>query len=102
MIENLIIIAPIFTIMFIGFFMGKTEIFPEGSGSARALTTFVWYVAIPALLFKLLGNNTFPTLDELQVVLGYYIALYALYFISAFLIAPRLNIEKKGYGLGQK
>ncbi len=99
MIENLSIIAPIFTIMFIGFFMGKTEVFPEGSGSARALTTFVWYVAIPALLFKLLGNNAFPSLGELQVVLGYYLALYVLYFISAFLIAPRLKIEKKGYGV---
>ena len=27
MIENLVIIAPIFTIMFIGFFMGKTTVF---------------------------------------------------------------------------
>ena len=99
MLGNLEIIAPIFIIMLIGFLMGKTKVFPEGSGTARSLTSFVWFVAIPALLFKLLAANRFPTGEEFQLVLGYYFVLFIIYFSSVFFIAPRMHIEKQGVGI---
>ena len=99
MLDNILIISPIFVIMIIGFVMGRSSIFPEGSGAARSLTSFVWYVAIPALIFKLLATNSFPSIEEIQIVLGYYIVLYAIYFISAFIVAPQLKIDKKGRGI---
>jgi len=99
MLANLIIIAPIFTIMMVGFLMGRTNIFPEGSGAARTLNTFVWYVAIPALIFKLLATNRVPSIEEFEIVLGYYLVLYILYFSSAFIVAPRLNISNKESGI---
>ena len=99
MINNLIIIAPIFVIMTAGFVMGRTNLFPEGSGAARTLTTFVWYIAIPALIIKLIAGSTLPSIIELKNVLGYYLVLYIFYFISAFLVAPKLNINPKGRGI---
>jgi len=99
MLDNIVIIAPIFIIMIVGFMMGKTNVFPEGSGAARTFSTFTWYVAIPALIFKLLSSNRFPGGEEFLNVAGYYSVLYVIYFISAFLVAPRLRINKEGRGI---
>ena len=85
--------------MMAGFIMGRSNLFPEGSGAARTLTTFVWYIAIPALIIRLLAGNTLPSINELKTVLGYYTVLYIFYFISAFLVAPRLNINPEGRGI---
>ncbi len=97
MLENITIVAPLFIIMLLSFVLGKTNVFPEGSGAAKSLSTFVWYVAIPALIFKLLATKNFPTIDEFQIVVAYYSVLLLVYFISALLIAPRLNYKKAGY-----
>ena len=86
MLNNLIIIAPIFIIMMAGFAMGRSNLFPVGSGAARTLTTFVWYIAIPALIIRLLAGNTLPSLNELKTVLGYYTVLYIFYFIFTLVI----------------
>lgn len=99
MLENIATISPLFVIMMAGFAMGRTQIFPEGSGAARTLNTFVWYVAIPALIFKLLAGNKFPSITEIQILVAYYGVLYSLYFTSAFIIAPRLGIAPKGRGI---
>ncbi|MFT5521532.1 MAG: malonate transporter [Enterobacterales bacterium] len=99
MLENIAIIAPIYIIMMVGFVMGKTDVFPEGSGAARTFSTFTWYVAIPALIFKLLSSNRFPAGEEFLNVAGYYFVLYIIYFINVFLVAPKLNINKEGRGI---
>jgi len=99
MLDNIIIIAPLFSIMLLGFLLGKTKVFPEGSGAAKSLSTFVWYVAIPALLFKLLASKNFPSAEEFHLVLAYYFVLFIVYFVSAYLIAPRLNYGQSGYGI---
>lgn len=99
MLENIAIIAPIYIIMIVGFVMGKTDVFPEGSGAARTFSTFTWYVAIPALIFKLLSTNRFPAGEEFLNVAGYYSVLYVIYFINVFLVAPKLNINKEGRGI---
>ena len=99
MLANISIIAPIFVIMVVGFLMGRTNVFPEGSGAARTLTTFTWYVAIPALIFKLLAANEFPSGEEFLIVAGYYSVLYIIYFFAAFFIAPRLKINRQGRGI---
>ncbi len=99
MYENVVIIAPLFIIMLLGFALGKINVFPEGSGAASSLSTFVWYIAIPALIFKLLATRSFPGSEEFEMVMGYYIMLYLFYFTSAFLVAPWLNYKKAGYGI---
>ncbi|RLA04374.1 MAG: hypothetical protein DRQ47_03470 [Gammaproteobacteria bacterium] len=99
MLNNIVIVTPIFAMMLAGFIMGKSNLFPQGSGAARTLTIFVWYVAIPALIFKLLAGNRFPSGEEFQTVLGYYLVLYLVYFFSAMVVAPWMNINKEGRGI---
>lgn len=77
------IIAPVFLIMMLGYGLGKTRLFPEGS--AGILITFVWYVAIPALLVGSLAPKALPHASEMLLVLGYYGALYAVYALAMLL-----------------
>lgn len=75
-----LIIAPVFLIMLVGFALGKTRLFP--AGSSGILIAFVWYVAIPALMFRSVAPATLPQADELLLVFGYYSALLALYSLA--------------------
>jgi predicted permease len=94
--DNLLIILPVFSLMIAGFLLGRTSIFPEGSGAAQSLSTYVWYVAIPALLIKLIANNNLPDSAELVWIATYYSCLYLVYFVSYFLIAPMVGIKDAG------
>lgn len=96
MLENLATMAPFFTMMALGFFLGKTNIFKEGSGAAKALSTYIWAVAIPALLMLLIADKPLPSGQEMTVVGVYYLALYIIYFIATFIIAPIAKAKKPG------
>ncbi len=85
--------------MLLGFLLGKAPLFPEGSGVAKSLSTFVWNVAIPALLIKLIANNTLPDLTELSWVISYYLCLYIVYFIAYVVIAPLVGVSLTGRGV---
>ncbi|SDD35563.1 hypothetical protein SAMN04488071_0449 [Kordiimonas lacus] len=78
--EIFTIIAPVFIIMMLGYGLGKTRLFPDGS--APILISFVWYVAIPALLFRSLAPNELPDASELLFVLAYYGSLYVVYALA--------------------
>lgn len=83
------IIAPVFAMMFLGYCLGWTRFFPPDA--ARALMRFVWYVAIPALMFKSLAGKGVPDDGEVMSLVGYYVALYAVYL---FTIATLLWVFK--------
>lgn len=78
-----LIIGPVFLIMMLGFGFGKTKLFPPGSSSI--LIAFVWYVAIPALMFRSIAPATLPQADELLLVFGYYSALLLLYLLAVLI-----------------
>ncbi|MBL4640047.1 MAG: AEC family transporter, partial [Kordiimonadaceae bacterium] len=82
MAEILTIIAPVFLIMMLGYGLGKTELFPENASGV--LITFVWYVAIPALMLRSLAPNDLPDANELLLVGSYYGALYLVYGATYF------------------
>ncbi|NVJ68796.1 MAG: AEC family transporter [Alphaproteobacteria bacterium] len=83
MTEIFTIIAPVFLIMMLGYGLGKTRLFPEGASGV--LITFVWYVAIPALLFRSLAPKELPHAGELLFVLAYYSSLYVIYALAMLL-----------------
>jgi len=87
MAEIFTIIAPVFLIMMLGYLLGKTKLFPEGSSAI--LIAFVWYVAIPALMFRALAPRDLPSSDELVFVATYYGCLYIVY-VLAMLLTRRL------------
>lgn len=80
MADIFIIIAPVFLIMMLGYGLGKTKLFPEGASGI--LITFVWYVAIPALLFRSLAPKELPQASEMLLVLAYYGSLYGVYMLA--------------------
>ena len=90
------IVAPVFLIMLLGVVLGRTRLFPERSSDI--LITFVWYVAIPALMFRSVAPATLPQPHELLLVVGYYSALLALYglavLVSKFMF--RLTAAEQG------
>ena len=83
MAEIFTIIAPVFIIMMLGYGLGKTKLFPEGSSAI--LIAFVWYVAIPALMFRSLAPKDLPSANELVFVATYYGCLYVVYTLGMLL-----------------
>lgn len=96
MADTFTIIAPVFLIMMLGFGMGKTRLFPEGASSI--LITFVWYVAIPALMFRALAPKGLPSADELIFVGTYYGCLYFIYFLAVLLTRNFLKLTHAEQG----
>ena len=70
------IILPVFLLLLCGFLLGKTKLFDDQS--ADKLIAFVWWVAIPALLFRSLAAKPLP-LEELVLVGSYYAGMYLVY-----------------------
>jgi len=94
--DILTIIAPVFLLMILGFGLGKTYLFPEGSSDV--LIAFVWYVAIPALLFRSLAPRHLPEAQELLFVGGYYGAIYSIYILAGVIAryAFGLSLAERG------
>lgn len=84
------IIAPVFAMMGLGYGAGKTKFFPPEAVSA--LMRFVWYIAIPALMFRLIANATIPGADELVLAAGYYIGVFSVYFATVFIIGAVIKL----------
>jgi predicted permease len=76
MLEIFTILAPVFLLMATGYALGHTRLFDEAK--AAALIAFVWYVAVPALLFRLLASRALPV-DELLLIASYYFAIFVVY-----------------------
>ena len=79
-----IIIAPVFAILVLGYGLGRTNLFPENS--SKAIITFVWYVAVPALLFRSMATNPTPNGAELLLIFGYYSGLFFVYFLAMLIM----------------
>ncbi len=82
-------IFPICAVMLVGIFFAKSELFD--AVNARAINKFVFYVAMPALLFGLLTNTDFSSMN-MRLPLLYFIC-EVIVFISASLIS--LNFLKR-------
>jgi len=76
-------IFPICAVMLIGIFFAKCKLFD--APNAQAVNKFVFYVAMPALLFGLLTNNDFSQMN-MRLPLAYLLC-EAVIFFCAFLIS---------------
>jgi predicted permease len=76
-------VLPIFAVVAVGFAFGRGGWFD--SGMATALNRFVFYIALPVLLFQLIATAPFE-LFEWKLILAYLLAELALY-ATGYLIA---------------
>lgn len=83
------IITPIFAIVALGFVLSRTGVF--SAAASEALTRFMFYVAVPAMLFRTLATTTLPA----SVPWAYIGAFY-----GASFLAFALGIGFARFGLG--
>ena len=67
------VVFPVFALIAIGYALGKSPLL-AGEAGIQALTNFVFYAAIPALLFRLFGRGLPEGGIEWSIVLGYFAA----------------------------
>ena len=68
------VIVPIFGIVALGFALTKSGIFSAASG--QGLTQFMFYVAIPAMLFQAVSSTQLPN----QIPWSYWCALRTFFY----------------------
>ncbi|MGI9507936.1 MAG: AEC family transporter [Geminicoccaceae bacterium] len=65
-------VVPLFSVIFIGFAFGKLGGIDQDG--IRTLVAFVFSLAMPALIFRLMANTDFAAIDDWPVVFAYFTA----------------------------
>jgi malonate transporter and related proteins len=84
------VVLPVFGLILCGFALGRPPLF--GPDAARTLTTFVFNLALPALLFRSMIAAGLPTWDDLAILETYYVAV--LVVGAATIAAARLLLRE--------
>jgi predicted permease len=84
------IVVPVFGLVLLGYAIGRPPLF--GDGAARSLGTFVFYVALPALLFRSMAQQGMPDARHLAFLGTYYVSLFLL--AAAAFAAFRLGFRE--------
>ncbi len=90
MASVLTILLPVFGLILTGFLTARTRLL-TGEG-IRGLATFVYYLAIPALLFRGTSAGMPDAGGELALVLAYFIATLGLFGVTMLLGAWRFGL----------
>ena len=69
------IVLPVFLLIGIGYALGRSPLL-GGEAGIKALTNFVFYAAVPALLFRLFGRGLPADGIQWSIVLGYFAAAF--------------------------
>lgn len=87
------IILPVFGLVAIGFIVGRPPVFP--ADFAKSLSNFIFYLALPCLLFRSMASRGLPHGDEMNLIVAYYLALTGV-MIASFLYARWVYRETLG------
>lgn len=85
------IVLPVFAIVAAGYFCGARGIL--GGESSEALNRFVYYVALPALLFRAMAGVDFETVLNLPFIIGFTLPLLALWLAASLLARAVFNSD---------
>lgn len=80
MSATLAIVLPVFAVILLGYGVGKTRLFVDEG--VKALTTFCFFVAIPAVLFRAMAQLDAPSGSDFAVVLAFYGAVLVTYALA--------------------
>lgn len=84
------IVLPAFGLVLLGFALGRPPLFT--ADASKALGTFIFTLALPALLFRSMARHGLPGAGDLAIIGAYYSALLAL-AAGSFLAARLLYRE---------
>ncbi|MGI9449414.1 MAG: AEC family transporter [Geminicoccaceae bacterium] len=80
-------VIPLFSVIFIGFFAGKARLMDQHG--LRTLVSFVFNIAMPALLFRMMATTDIRAIGDWPII-GAYLLAQAPIFIAGMLIGRRL------------
>lgn len=84
-------ILPIFALIGLGYFMVKRGLFSQSG--VTDLTRFIFYLAVPSLLFRTAASGVLHQKLELGILLAYYGTAVVLLFLT-FLFLKKRDIER--------
>ena len=64
------IVLPVFALVAVGYAIGRTRLL--GDGGVQGISNFVFYVAIPTLLFRTMSRIELPEIGSLGIVFAYF------------------------------
>jgi malonate transporter len=76
------IVLPVFGLVICGYIVGHTKILTEEGVSG--LTNFVFYVAIPVLMFRSVLNSESPGLQDMGIIFAYFGGCYLTFLFALF------------------
>lgn len=91
------IVLPVFILIAIGYGLGRSPLL-GGDAGIQALTNFVFYAAIPALLFRLFARGLPEGDADWNIVLAYYTAAFAHFGLT--MLIGRTLFGHRGATLG--
>ena len=91
------IIAPVFGAVALGFALFRARIFD--ASTSDGLAKFVYYVAIPALLFRSLARAELPAVPPWHLILAFYIPSIAMFGAGVFIARQRFGWDRPSQGI---
>lgn len=95
MTQVLTTIIPVFSIIGLGYLMVKRNLFSQSG--VDDLTRFIFYLAVPTLLFRTSASGIMAQQLELGIVVAYYSVGIAIFFLC-YLILKRIGHERAVVG----
>ncbi|MGR8946806.1 MAG: AEC family transporter [Gammaproteobacteria bacterium] len=91
------VILPIFSIVALGYGLAKKQIFNEATG--QGLTRFMFYVAVPAMLFDTISTTRLPAQIPWDYLLAFYVPSLLIFILAMFLMAFFFNWQQHQRGI---
>lgn len=91
------VILPIFGIVLLGYCFARTGIFTRATGDG--LTRFMFYIAIPAMLFQSVATTALPEEIPWKYICAFYIPSLLVFLTAMFTSAVFFGWQKKEQGI---
>lgn len=91
------IITPIFAIVALGFALARTGVLNDAA--SEALTRFMFYVAVPAMLFRTLATTTLPAQVPWAYIGAFYGASFATFLLGMVFARYGLGWSRRDQGI---
>ncbi|MBB3952105.1 AEC family transporter [Aureimonas jatrophae] len=88
------IVAPIFLLIALGAALGKLRLMPETTGDA--LTSFVFLIAVPVLLFRTVATADFGQTSPIWLWASYFAGVAPLYALGILVGARVAGLDRRG------
>lgn len=91
------VVVPVFSIVLLGYGLARVGIF--NASTSEGLTRFMFYVAVPAMLFRTLATAALPTTFPLGYLLAFYGPSFIVFYCGIALSRRRFAWPERDQGI---